>query len=106
MVQIQCFLGQVVTQVTLIDPLVVWKAPVQIPQALPSLSSLGPFPSTLAVFDLELLHYWTLVRLVGFVLGHGMFEMVQIQCFLGQVVTQVTLISILVRREPSTLPEL
>ena len=34
-------------------------APVQIPQALPSLSSLGPFPSTLAVFDLELLHHWT-----------------------------------------------
>ncbi|OQD99020.1 hypothetical protein PENVUL_c066G09892 [Penicillium vulpinum] len=28
-------------------------------QALPSLSSLGPFPSTLAVFDLELLHHWT-----------------------------------------------
>ncbi|KAJ5773860.1 transcriptional regulator family: Fungal Specific TF [Penicillium paradoxum] len=33
-------------------------APV-IPQLLPSLSSLGPFPSTLAVFDLELLHHWT-----------------------------------------------
>ncbi|KAJ5129829.1 transcriptional regulator family: Fungal Specific TF [Penicillium bovifimosum] len=29
------------------------------PQLLPSLSSLGPFPSTLAVFDLELLHHWT-----------------------------------------------
>ncbi|CAI7592173.1 uncharacterized protein N7487_005477 [Penicillium crustosum] len=35
------------------------RAPAQIPQALPSLSSLGPFPSTLAVFDLELLHHWT-----------------------------------------------
>ncbi|OQE47290.1 hypothetical protein PENCOP_c001G08112 [Penicillium coprophilum] len=28
-------------------------------RVLPSLSSLGPFPSTLAVFDLELLHHWT-----------------------------------------------
>ncbi|KAJ5209474.1 hypothetical protein N7449_003853 [Penicillium cf. viridicatum] len=36
-----------------------FRAPQQIPQALPSLSSLGPFPSTLAVFDLELLHHWT-----------------------------------------------
>ena len=37
-----------------------------------------------------------LVRLVGFVLGHEMFEMFQIQCFLGQAVTQVTLIDPLV----------
>lgn len=36
-----------------------FRTPASIPQALPSLSSLGPFPSTLAVFDLELLHHWT-----------------------------------------------
>ncbi|CAG8198311.1 unnamed protein product [Penicillium olsonii] len=29
------------------------------PQSLPSLHSLAPFPSTLAVFDLELLHHYT-----------------------------------------------
>ncbi|CAI7656427.1 unnamed protein product [Penicillium glandicola] len=37
----------------------IFQVPAQVPQALPSLSSLGPFPSTLAVFDLELLHHWT-----------------------------------------------
>ncbi|CAG7940383.1 unnamed protein product [Penicillium nalgiovense] len=36
-----------------------FRAPAQISQALPSLCSLGPFPSTLAVFDLEMLHHWT-----------------------------------------------
>ncbi|KAJ5499294.1 hypothetical protein N7453_008345 [Penicillium expansum] len=35
------------------------RAPAQKSPALPSLSSLGPFPTTLAVFDLELLHHWT-----------------------------------------------
>ncbi|CDM34401.1 transcriptional regulator family: Fungal Specific TF [Penicillium roqueforti] len=35
------------------------RALAQVSQVLPSLSSLGPFPSTLAVFDLELLHHWT-----------------------------------------------